>query len=181
MNTEEEKLRQQFKAETGKNVIWRGNLTKGYLDWKQKKTRKKIQRMTNKKNSKSFTSRRSSGEMQLIFSKFEDFEKRLRALEDTIFHSKGRRKNEPINEEQFLRILKNVYISLDKKFGDFVSISSLTNEIKEYLPLSTRQIHEELYRLFMEYKIDLQPGKQDDGIPLKQDGKTFVWFKFKKI
>ena len=31
----------------------------------------------------------------------------------------------------------------------------------------------------MDYKIDLQPGKEFEGEPLRQDGKTFVWFKFK--
>jgi hypothetical protein len=31
----------------------------------------------------------------------------------------------------------------------------------------------------MNYKIDLQPGKNVEGIPLIQDGKTFVWFKLK--
>ena len=68
---------------------------------------------------------------------------------------------------------------MEKRFGDFVSVSDLTEKIKEYLPLPTKDIHSQLYELFMEYKIDLQTGKNTGGTPLVQDGKEFVWFKFK--
>ena len=33
-------LQNQYKAETGKNAIWRGQETKGYIDWKQKQLNK---------------------------------------------------------------------------------------------------------------------------------------------
>jgi hypothetical protein len=48
--------------------------------------------------------------------------------------------------------------------------------MRNYLPWSTEQIHEQIYKLFMEYKVDIQPGKQKSGQPLKRDGKIFVWF-----
>lgn len=37
----EEILRDLFKNDTKKNPIWRGKETKGYLEWKQKRTDKK--------------------------------------------------------------------------------------------------------------------------------------------
>jgi hypothetical protein len=68
---------------------------------------------------------------------------------------------------------------MEKRFGDFVPVSTLTESIKQYIPLPTEKIHSQLYELFMNYKIDLQTGKNVGGTPLIQDGKIFVWFKFK--
>ena len=34
---DEEALQEQYKNETGKNAIWRGKVTKGYLEWKTEK------------------------------------------------------------------------------------------------------------------------------------------------
>ena len=35
-DVDEEKLQEMFNAETGKNAVWRGKVTKGYLEWKEK-------------------------------------------------------------------------------------------------------------------------------------------------
>ncbi|TKJ20913.1 MAG: DNA-directed RNA polymerase subunit A' [Promethearchaeota archaeon Loki_b31] len=36
-NLSDEELRELYEKDTGKNVVWRGKLTKGYLEWKKKK------------------------------------------------------------------------------------------------------------------------------------------------
>ena len=112
-----------------------------------------------------------------IHRKLEVFNRRLEKLEviigiDTELESE-------ISEDHFYRILKLSYNSLDKKFGEFVLISDLTEKIKNSIPWSTERIHKNLYKLFLNYKIELQPGKRDRGVPLVQDGKKFVWFKLK--
>jgi len=84
-----------------------------------------------------------------------------------------------ISDDQFYRILKLSYNSLDKKLGGFVPISDLTEKIKDFIPWPTEKIHKNLYSLFLNYTVELQPGKSDRGTPLIQDGKKFVWFKLK--
>lgn len=36
VNLSEEQLMEKFHEETGKNAIWRGNVTKQYLEWKER-------------------------------------------------------------------------------------------------------------------------------------------------
>lgn len=112
-----------------------------------------------------------------IHRKLEDFNRRLEKLESTI--GTDTESESEISEDHFFRILKLSYNSLDKKFGGFVLISDLTEKIKNLIPWSTERIHKHLYSLFLNYKIELQPGKMDRGTPLEQDGKKFVWFKLK--
>ena len=179
INSEDKKLMEEFKAVTGKNAIWRDKITKGYLDWKKKQGEQiKRQRSTIKRNSNSSIIEIQSN-IQKIFSKLDNFEYRLRTLEKKTPESEEVERLGKISDAHFFRILKTAYNSSEKKFGDFVSISKLTDKIKEFIPWSTQKIHSELYNLFMIYKIDLQPGKKVDGVPLIQDGKTFVWFKLK--
>jgi hypothetical protein len=117
--------------------------------------------------------------IQKIFSKLDNFEYRLKTLENRTLISKKKEGLGDVSDAHFFRILKTVYNSSEKKFGDFVPISVLTEKMQEYIPWSIEKVHSELYELFMNYKIDLQPGKNVEGIPLIQDGKTFVWFKLK--
>ncbi len=161
MSSEEENIMiNKFYEETGKHAIWGDRLTKQYNQWKR--------------------SQKNALNIEKIFVKLEDIEYRLMILENHVLHSESKRSREEVSQEHFLRILRVVYNSCEKKLGDFIPISQLTEKIKEYLPLTTETIHIYLYDLFMEYKIDLQPGKNNfDGDPLVQDGKTFVWFKFK--
>ena len=170
---------EKFKAETGKNAIWRDKITKGYTEWKNKQGRPKKRRTsTIKKGNKSVTIEIQSN-IQKIFTKLENFENRLSALEKKLPESKEVKKFGKVSDDHFFRILNSAYNSSEKKFGDFISVSALTDKIKEFIPWPTEKIHSELYKLFMNYKIDLQPGKKVEGIPLIQDGKTFVWFKLK--
>ena len=112
-----------------------------------------------------------------IHRKLENFNHRLEKLEIKIgFDTES---ESEISEDHFFRILKLSYNSLDKKFGGFVHISDLTEKIKNLIPWSRERIHKHLYSLFLNYKIELQPGKLDRGAPLEQDGKNFVWFKLK--
>ena len=179
INSEEKKLMEKFKAVTSKNAIWRGKITKGYLDWKKKQGgQKKRQISTIQKKSGSVILEIQSN-IQKIFSKFDNFEYRLRTLEKKKTVSEKVERLGKISDDHFFRILKTAYNSSEKKFGDFVSVSALTDKIKEFIPWSTENVHSELYKLFMSYKIDLQPGKKVEGVPLIQDGKTFVWFKLK--
>ncbi|MHA1802915.1 MAG: hypothetical protein ACTSU4_00100 [Promethearchaeota archaeon] len=161
MTSEKENiLINKFYEETGKHAIWGDRITKQYKEWKR--------------------SQINSLKIEKIFSKLKDIEHRLSVLENHLFPSSKKTISKEVSQEHFLRILRVVYDSCEKKLGDFIPISDLTEKIKEYLPLTTDSIHEHLYELFMEYEIDLQPGKNTfGGKPLVQDGKTFVWFKFK--
>lgn len=112
-----------------------------------------------------------------IHRKLEFFNRRLEKLEDII--GIDSESDSEISEDHFFRILKLSYNSLDKKLGGFVVISNLTEKIKNFIPWSTERIHKHLYSLFLNYKVELQPGKSDRGAPLEQEGKKFVWFKLK--
>lgn len=173
-------LMQQFEAETGKNAIWRGKITANFKNWEaqRKKKRKTIRKtaLTQKAISRS-----ASPDLELIIRKFQDFEIRLSKLENVVFKTKPEEKFQDITEQQFLRTVNTAYSSLEKKFGDFVSVSALTQKIQDFIPWSKDKIHNELYKFFMEYKVDLQPGKIVQGEPLVKDGQTYVWFKLKKF
>jgi V8-like Glu-specific endopeptidase len=175
--SQDKKLMEKFKAETGKNAIWHGKITKGFLDWKKKQGKRKVKKTLTKLKTNDSVIIEIQSNIQKIFSKLNNFEYRLRSLENI---KPKFEKQAKISENHFFRILKTAYNSSEKKFGDFVSISVLTDKIKEFIPWSTEKVHTELYKLFMKYKIDLQPGKNVDGTPLIQDGKTFVWFKLKQ-
>ncbi len=119
-------------------------------------------------------------EIKKIHNRIDNMDYRLKNIENNFYKSKNIEKSIPkITEEHFLRTLRVVYDSLEKKIENFVPISALTEKLKEYIPWSTEKIHSEIYKLFMNYKVDLQPGKRFDGKPLVQDGRKFVWFKFK--
>lgn len=171
--TENDNLIKQFEAETGKNAIWRGQETKNFIKWKKEKSGKHL-----KTSSKIGTVISSQKQISLnnILAKLTEFEQRLIRLEETVFSSKKQQGTQTISDDHFLRIINAVYNSIDNKMADFVQISTLTEKIKEYVSWSTEKIHHELYRLFTEYKVDLQPGK---GEGLESDGKLFVWFKLK--
>jgi hypothetical protein len=175
IDSEDKKLMEKFEASTGKNAIWRGKITKGYLEWKKKQTGKKKKQLTTTQTYKDST----IVEIRKIYSMLENLDHRVRKLEKESSKSEKIEISGTISEKHFFRILKTAYNSSEKKFGDFVSVSALTNKIKEFIPWSTQKIHSELYNLFMNYQIDLQPGKKVEGVPLVQDGKTFVWVKLK--
>lgn len=117
-------------------------------------------------------------DIKLIFSKLERFDQRLKAIENEVQDSIPISETN-ISDDHFFRVLKSSYNSMTKKFGGFVPISDLTQTIKQQLPISEESIHQKIYSLFMDYKVELQPGKSDHGAPLVQDGKKFVWFKLK--
>lgn len=175
--TEEETLMRIFEQETGKNAIWRNKITKTYLDWKKKRLKKKGSKTTDISTPKVPQLGQINTTLNQIITQFQDFQIRLEKLESAVFSSKAEKSSQQISSNHFLRIIKTAYNSSEKKMGEFVKISTLTNKIKEYIPWSTQKIHYELYKLFTEYKIDLQPGKGDN--PLVADGKKFVWFKLK--
>ncbi|MHA1755160.1 MAG: helix-hairpin-helix domain-containing protein [Promethearchaeota archaeon] len=112
-----------------------------------------------------------------INKELESLKYRLNVIEQKI--GVEYRQESEVSEEHFFRKLKLSYNSLEKKIGGFVLISDLTEKIKNFIPLSTEEIHKKLYSLFLNYKVELQPGKSDQGVPLEQDGKKFVWFKLK--
>ena len=173
-------LMQQFEAETGKNAIWRGKITVNFKKWEaQRKKKGKTIRKTG--ITQTTISRSANSDLELILNKFQDFEIRLSKLENVVFQKETEEKFQYITEQQFIRTINTAYNSLEKKFGDFVSISALTQKIQDFIPWSKDRIHNELYKLFMEYKVDLQPGKIVKGEPLVKDGYTYVWFKLKKI
>ncbi|TFF63639.1 MAG: hypothetical protein EU521_00855 [Promethearchaeota archaeon] len=113
-----------------------------------------------------------------IYSMLERFDKRIKNVENQLNISREVAESE-ISDAHFYRVLKSAYNSMSKKLGGFVPISKLTENIKQYIPWSTEKIHQKLYSLFMNYKVELQPGKAEYGKPLIQDDKKFVWFKFK--
>lgn len=170
---------EKFTAETGKHAIWRGKITKGYLEWKEKQGRQKRRQVSTIQKRDDSVVLEIQSNIQKIFTKLDNFDYRLRILERKSPESEKVKTLAKISKDHFFRILKTAYNSSEKKFGDFVSVSTLTDKIKEFIPWSTEKIHLELYKLFMKYKIDLQPGKKIKGVPLTQDGKTFVWFKLK--
>jgi NAD-dependent DNA ligase len=116
-------------------------------------------------------------EIAIIHRKLDQFNQRLENIEKKVIN--GTESMVEVSENQFFRILKTSYNALDKKFGSFVLISDLTKKIKDSIPWSTERIHKQLYTLFLNYKVELQPGKIEEGAPLMQDGKKFVWFKLK--
>jgi len=119
-------------------------------------------------------------DVKKIYNKLDNLDYRLKTIENKVYESKNRELIIPkITEAHFLRTLRVAYDSLEKRIENFVSVSALTEKLKEFIPWSTEKIHSEIYKLFMNYQVDLQPGKKFDGEPLVQDGKSFVWFKFK--
>ena len=176
MTIEEEKtLIKQFNDETGKSYH---SLSIPYLKWRQTQINEELHRMHAKFFSASSILDNIQTNMQRIFKRISKMEFRLKTLETQEPKAK-RKKESDISDDHFFRILGVVYNSMEKRFGDFVSVSNLTESIKQYIPLPTEKIHSQLYELFMSYKIDLQTGKNTGGTPLIQDGKEFVWFKFK--
>ncbi len=178
IDSEDKKLMEKFEADTGKNAIWRGAVTKGFLNWKRKQ-KKPSSKITSIQPIENTILLKVQLNIQKILSKLDNFEYRLKTLENRTLISKKKEGLGDVSDAHFFRILKTVYNSSEKKFGDFVPISVLTEKMQEYIPWSIERVHSELYELFMNYKIDLQPGKNVEGIPLIQDGKTFVWFKLK--
>lgn len=175
--TEEESLMKIFKQETGKNAIWRNKVTKGYLAWKEKRFKKKPSKSSPGLTPKVPQLSHINSTLNQIIAQFQDFQIRLAKLESAVFSPKAQKSSQQISSDHFLRIIRTAYNSSEKKMGEFVKISTLTSKIKDYIPWSTQKIHHEIYKLFTEYKIDLQPGK--GGNPLVADGKKFVWFKLK--
>lgn len=179
IDSEDKKLMEKFEASTGKNAIWRGKITKGYLEWKKKQTGKKRKQLSTTQTYKDSVIVEIQSNIQKIYSMLKNLDHRVNKLENKSSKSEKIEISGTISDRHFFRILKAAYNSSEKKFGDFVSVSALTNKIKEFIPWSTQKIHSELYNLFMSYQIDLQPGKKVEGVPLIQDGKTFVWVKLK--
>ena len=176
MTIEEEKtLIKQFSDETGKSYH---SLSIPYLKWRQTQINEDVHRINAKFFSASSILDNIQKNMQKLFKKISTLEFRLKTLESQELMPK-KKKPTDISDDHFFRILGVVYNSMEKRFGDFVSVSNLTESIKQYIPLPTEKIHSQLYELFMNYKIDLQTGKNMGGNPLIQDGKEFVWFKFK--
>ncbi len=151
-----------------KHAIWQGKITNQFLKWKKKnKNRHQIQETVPL--------------IKKILFRLDSIEERLNILENIKKNIIPKKAEIEISKNQFLRIIKTAYDSIEKKLGDFISIFILTEKVKETIPLTTEQIHSELYNLFMDYKIDLQTGKKINGEPLLRDGNTFVWVKFKEI
>ncbi len=171
----EEILINQFEQETHKSYH---SLSIPYLKWRQTQINEELHRMNAKFFSASSILDNIQSSLQKIFKRMSSIEYRLKTLE-TQEPTAKRKKETDISDDHFFRILGVVYKSMEKRFGDFVSVSALTESIKQYIPLPTEKIHSQLYELFMNYKIDLQTGKSTGGTPLVQDGKEFVWFKFK--
>ena len=176
ISVEEKQLMDQFKKETTKNAIWGGRITKGYKEWKQNLKKKTIDIVS---QTKSFPLIDIKNKIELIFKTLDQLDQRIQLLERK--DSVPKRNQEPLkfSKNHFFKILNLVYPSIEEKYGEFVLISTLTETIKQYIPWSTQEIHSELYRLFMEYQVDLQSGKNVKGEPLRHDGNIFVWFKFK--
>ena len=176
MTIEEEKtLIKQFHDETGKPYH---TLSIPYLKWRQTQINEELHRINTKFFSASSILDNIQLNMQKIFKRISNIEYRFKSLESKELAAK-KKKETDISDDHFFRILGVVYNSMEKRFGDFVPVSALTDNIKQYIPLPTEKIHSQLYELFMNYKIALQTGKNVGGTPLIQDGKEFVWFKFK--
>lgn len=178
MNGKEKALMKKFEEETGKYAIWRGTVTKGYQQWKQKLSKKSLKTST-KQISKSENFENISTELNLLITKITKMDARLKMVENAVFGDIKQQNTKKISEDHVLRIINTIYKSTQKKMGNFILISELTEKLKDYLPWSTEQIHEQIYKLFMDYKVDIQPGKQKSGQPLRRDGKIFVWFALK--
>lgn len=178
MTIKKTKLMLQFENETGKHSIWKEKITTNFKKWEIKRGKKSTP-VLRASTSKSSLVSDDISQIRKLLTKFQDFEMRLSKLENVVFQSKSKVRVQEISKKQFNRTLKNAYNGLEKRFGDFVSISAITNKIQDFIPWSKKKIHDELYKLFMEYKVDMQPGKRVDGEPLVKDGQTFVWFKIK--
>lgn len=178
ISEEERQLMARFEKETNKKAIWGGKITKGYQKWKERLEPQRVRQISISKPS-SLPLTDFQDKFERIFKTLDHLDKRIRDLERKESTSKKKQKTQKFSKAHFFKILNLVYPSIEERYGDFVLISTLTESIKQYIPWSTQEIHSELYRLFMDYKIDLQPGKKVKGEPLRQDGNTFVWFKFK--
>jgi len=178
MTIKKTNLMLQFEAETGKNAVWRDKVTTNFKKWAAKRERKG-KGIISPRTTKTTLSDGDLSKLDIILNKFQDFEMRLSRLENSVFQSESDVKIQEITDGQFKRTVNTAYNSLEKRFGDFVSISAITNGIQDFIPWPKEKIHNELYKLFMEYKVDLQPGKKLEGEPLVKDGQTYVWFKLK--
>ncbi len=116
-------------------------------------------------------------QVKSIMVKIDNIERVLSQLKSGVI--KSSESQIEVSQEHLLRIIKSVYASIPKSSGGFVPVPELTEAIKDYFPWTTKKIHQELYKLFSEYKVELQPGKSKGGEPLEQDGQKFYWFKLR--
>ena len=109
IDSEDKKLMEKFKAVTGKNAIWQGKITKGYLTWKEKQGRQIKEQIstTQKKNDSVIFDVQSN--IQKIFTKLENFEYRLKTLEKKSPEYENVEKLGEISDDHFFRILKSAY------------------------------------------------------------------------
>jgi len=84
-----------------------------------------------------------------------------------------------ISDDSFYRIVSEAYHSIGNKMGSLVTIPELTRKISKRLKWDQQRIHDGLYQLYIDGKVDLQPGKVKEGSPMRIEGNTFYWFTFR--
>lgn len=85
-----------------------------------------------------------------------------------------------IPSSQFLFQLRQAYETVPSRMGDMVEIPILADILRKNTGWGIDQIYRQIYQVYLEKKVDLQPGKASSGNPLKgEDGSTFYWFQFR--
>lgn len=85
-----------------------------------------------------------------------------------------------VSDDEFFSYVEQAYYTT-KERSEAVPIPKIRNKLIEYTGLSRDEIDLRLYRLFLQHKVDLQPGGSDDPSEqlVSDTGYRFYWFKFR--
>ncbi|MFW9992296.1 MAG: hypothetical protein ACFFD4_09640 [Candidatus Odinarchaeota archaeon] len=85
-----------------------------------------------------------------------------------------------IPSDQFLFQLRRAYETAPSKMGDMIEIPILAEILSKNTGWEIDQIYRQIYQVYLEKKVDLQPGKAINGKPLEsENGSRFYWFQFR--
>lgn len=81
----------------------------------------------------------------------------------------------------FLDVLGTMIKDVPNKLGEMAPIPPVVARLGKTFNLPERAVEGLLYRLFVEEKVDLQPGKSRDGPPMVVDDAEFYWIKVLEV
>ena len=91
-----------------------------------------------------------------------------------------RLEKQEISSDQFLFQLRQAYETAPSKMGDMIEIPILAEIVSKNTGWEIDLIYRQMYQVYLEKIVDLQPGKAINGKPLEsEDGSRFYWFQFR--
>ena len=122
--------------------------------------------------------------IQKVLPILENYDKRLLNLETKIEElglkmeklaekTHGRR----WTEDDIYPYVREAYFTSPDRLKDLVPIPSIAQQVKAKIAIELDVLEDLLYALFIQNKIDLQPGKTRTGQPLIRNNHSFYWLK----